>query len=387
MTLPRTLFISTLALTLIGSSTNPTRAQAQDLPILTVAFMGPLSGPLSGMGGEIRATSALSLVSARLKFRKLGFDLRFKTLDDMGSPEVGANLARALVQDKNIIALVGPGLSGVALPVTEILAKSNVAVLTATSLSSITSRGLNNTFRVIASDVSSARAASEYLSQSLNVRSVLVVDDGATYGLGMSKVISGQLETRAIGVSGRLSLGTSSVDAVLEALKTQKPDAVYFAGSFDKAATLVKRMRSERLDTLFFGGELLSFPGFLSAAGGAAAGVLYTSPTAPAAGYPAAAGFLARYRKLQKQDASGVGILGHDATGALLEALRSAIAKNGGKTPTRLEVLQAVSRVKYPGFSGSVEFDDTGERRSSTVFVLRVQTDGTLRVAGSLSVR
>jgi len=47
-----------------------------------VALIAPLSGSIAGIGKEIRDAASLTLVQARLEFRKLGFDLRLKSFDD-----------------------------------------------------------------------------------------------------------------------------------------------------------------------------------------------------------------------------------------------------------------------------------------------------------------
>ena len=61
------------------------------------------------------------------------------------------------------------------------------------------------------------------------------------------------------------------------------------------------------------------------------------------------------------------------ATAIAIKALESVVA--GGKAPTREAVAGAIRKVKYAGMTGSIEFDDKGDPKKASYYVLQVASD------------
>jgi branched-chain amino acid transport system substrate-binding protein len=61
------------------------------------------------------------------------------------------------------------------------------------------------------------------------------------------------------------------------------------------------------------------------------------------------------------------------ATAIALKAIESTVA--GGKAPTRATVAGAIRKVKYTGMTGAIEFDDKGDPKKASYYVMQVSSD------------
>ncbi len=374
-----------LALTTTFSSALVSSASAQQgLPIITVGLMAPLSGSLAGLGAEIRNAASLTLVQARLEFRRLGFDLRLKSYDDQASDAEGRKKGQEAIDDPFTLIMVGAVNSGVTIPVSELLAPAHLSMVSPASTNpKVTDRGLKNINRIVARDDDQGPAGVNFIVDTLGATNVFVVDDGTTYGKGLSEQVLPRFKTRGVAVKGSLSTEERNnfktvVDAVLEA----KPDVIYYGGENDTGAPLIKQLRAAGVNAQFVGADALDAADFKKQAGDAAKGVYYTATVAPPASYTGAKTFSETFKRRYSSDVTGFGILGYDAMQVSLKALKDAITANDGKRPSRIQVESALRRVNARGLlTGDIRFNNAGDRLESTIFILKIGDDLGVRVA------
>jgi branched-chain amino acid transport system substrate-binding protein len=61
------------------------------------------------------------------------------------------------------------------------------------------------------------------------------------------------------------------------------------------------------------------------------------------------------------------------ATAIALKALED--VTKGGKAPTREAVSSAIRKVKFNGMTGAIDFDDKGDPKKASYYVMQVTTD------------
>jgi len=196
-------------------------------------------------------------------------------------------------------------------------------------------------------------------------------------------------------VLGRTRLfGELEQKEAVVSLATLKPDLVFYAGDPSTGLTLLRRMRDNGANTVFFGGDTLNSPAFLGANKAVIADTYFVSPLAPGTAYPLARGFAARHLARFGRVLGGYGVLAHDATLALTDALTRVQAKGtkAGDLPGRTRVWNALQTTQLKAgeagaFTGTLDFDGSGERRETTVFVYHVGADGVARVSAGVKVK
>lgn len=367
-------------------------ARAQNLPIITVGYMAPLSGSLSGIGEEVRNVALGALNDARAEFKALGFDLRFKSFDDANQADTAKAQALLAVADPNILVLIGPLYSDSAVTVSDFLFSGKLAMLSPTATAAtLTDRSLPNVSRLVVRDDAQAGAAVKFLSQTLGARSVTLINDSTSAGRGLTVQIASGLRDAGIKVLGNIGtapifsttsterlqvLGKTDFSSVLSTLKDLKPDVVYYGGQYDTAAALLSSIKKARISVPFVGSDNLNTSSFYRLAGENARGIYISSTVAPPAAYPRARDFAASYLKSYGKEISGVGLLAYDATQVALSALRSSI--KGGRKATRSSVQVALRKTVLKSsetLTGDIAFNRDGDRMKSSVYILQVGND------------
>jgi branched-chain amino acid transport system substrate-binding protein len=380
-----------IALGCLALLTSASVASAETLKTITVAVMAPRSGSLKGLGDEVYNGAFLALGQAKAEFRKMGFTLQLKAFDDTATPAVGEKLAQNVVNDKNILVLVGPINSGVTIPVSAVLAPAKLTVVTVSSNPKVTDRKLANVNRIGPRDDSQGPTAAQMIAGTLQSRSVFIVDDATLFGKGLNEQVTKAFKTTSIKVMGNVSTPEKkNFTTLLETIKTANPEAIYFGGNYDIAIPFIQQMHKMGMNIQVVGSDGFDVPEFISTLKDEAKGVMYTSVVAPPLSYPNSKVFMEGYRKMYKKEPGGYAVFGFDCMKTALQGLRDAVANNGGKLPSRADVMEATRKVQIEPrdlVTGGMAFNSIGDRTEATVFVLRVGEDGVARVNTAVKVK
>jgi len=362
-------------------------AQAQS--VLTVAFMGPLSGSLKALGEEKRNGALLALTQAGDRFNKLGYGLRLQSFDDEATVDVGFLQAQRILALPEVLMLVGPINSNVTQTVSAFFSKAHLGIVTMSTSAQITEAGLLNVNRMVSRDDAQGPAAADFIAGQLGAKTAYLVDDGTPLGKDSLESVEKRLAKKGVKVLGKLSLNLySDFKLALEPLVKAKPDVVYFSGFYDVATGLLKRMREAKLSSVLVGTDGLDNPAFTRELKTLAEGVYYTNVVAPPAAYPRAGAFINAYRAKFGHDPSSYSVMGYDSMTVALSALEDATVRAGGK-PTREQVERALRTVKLgetQTLTGEVRFNAKGDRLKTSVYILKIGSDLLRRVSLSMGV-
>lgn len=355
-------------------------SQANAAKVVKIATITPLSGPVSNIGIQIRNGTRLAINEYRAKFKKLGMDLKIAPYDDQADPATGTAHARRIAADKNVLAVVGTLNSGVAIPASEALRSSHVAMVSpANTANQVTDRGLANMNRIVARDDAQGPAGANFIIKTLKAKKVYILNDKTAYGEGLSKEAEKTLKAKKVRVIA--NEGTeekNDFSSIISKIKLRKPDAIYFGGMFNQIGVFIKQLRGAGINTPIVGGDGLDSSDLIKIAGGKSVkGVYFTTVAAPMDALPAAKKFAANYKKTFKSPVQGFGAFAYDAAKVALEGILQAAKANGNKVPSRIQVEKAIRKGKFTGLlSGNVSFNSVGDRTSATLFVMSVENGG-----------
>ncbi|TBH20618.1 branched-chain amino acid ABC transporter substrate-binding protein [Thermus thermamylovorans] len=347
--------------------------------VIKIATQSPLSGPQAALGEQIKLGAELAVEEARARFRQLGFELQLVPYDDQANPDVGVANANRIINDPDILGVVGHLNSGVAIPASEVYNRvSLVMVSPANTNPLITDRRLPNVNRICGRDDVQGPAGAEYAYNNLQVRTAFVIHDKTAYGQGLAE----EFRRRFTALGGRSVgfVGTeeqSNFVPIINQIRAANPQLVYFGGIYSQIGPFVKQLRDRGLRVRVMGGDGLDSSEFVRLAGVQnAAGTYYTTVAGPVSAFPRAREFAQRFRSRFGKEAEGFGIYAYDAANVILAALENAIRAGGGRKPTREQVAQEVRRVRLEGLTGAIEFDDKGDIRRAKYFIMQVAPSG-----------
>lgn len=344
-------------------------------------------------GGEVKigVSSALSagyavygqdmLNGVNLAIEKFGGSLKgFKVVavggDDQCEGAPGVTVAEQFSADPAILGVVGPMCSGSIVPAEDIYGKNHILMITPSGTAVIvTAKGFENVFRTIPNDDKQAEVGVDYLSKSLNVKTLAVVHDSSIYGQGIAEAV----QTKFTAAGGKVSSfqgvtrGDTDFSAVVSSVLAGKPDAVYWGGMDAEAALLVNQLQKGGFKGIFFGPDgIKSKPSYVDASGGSAEGSYMTFGAATgASGYDE---FLAAFKAKYNGDPVAYGPGSYDDAMFMLKAA-DAVGKvdaNGNLVVDRKALVDYLRANAWVGVTGRFVFDKVGDPTVVTLTVFKV---------------
>ncbi len=335
-----------------------------------IGFQGPLSGGNRQLG--INAYDGLlTAVDQANRRPDLPFRLRIVASDDQGMAPQGPAAAQKLIDNPNVVAVIGPVFSGPAMSSGRLYSRAGLLSVSPSATSpALSDQGFTTFYRVMAADGIQGAAAAEYLAKGLKVTSVYSVDDGSEYGRGLSSALETALKARGVTpvhdeVAVAADLG-SEADKIVKAA----PDAVYYSGYYAELAQLAGALRSKGYTGKIIGGDGANDDQLIRQAGtGNAEGILLTCSCGDPNHDRSAAAFVAEFRTVNSGTRPGTySAEAYDATNAVIAVLRRV-----GTGASRDAVAGAFGGVDIPGITKRIVFARNGDVRGTTVYLYEVR--------------
>jgi branched-chain amino acid transport system substrate-binding protein len=299
-----------------------------------------------------------------------GRELALRVMDDSGRPDVAIRIARTLLDDPSVVAVIGHLTSGSSLAAGRVYGEARHALtMISPSASSPDLSGVNPyVFRVCPSDLSHGAQLARFARHNLGARrvGVMYVDDD--YGRGLR--LSFGAEFRRLGgeiVEEDPSLATTpSLEPYLARLRSRGGvDALVLATERGGAEIALREMGRIGVRWTSLGGDALTG---IEAAGPLAEGVRVSSAYLPDRPGDRNAKFVEAYARAypgQRPDHRGAGA--YDAvqllaavlaeTGTDRSGVRDRVARIGGDLPA------------FEGVTGTIAFDGRGDVPAKPVVI------------------
>jgi branched-chain amino acid transport system substrate-binding protein len=359
---------ATLAIALLPLGSGP---DAQGKGTIKIATQSPLSGGQAALGEGIKLGTQLAVEKFKGNLEKAGFKVELVPFDDQAKPDVGVANAKNIIADKDIMVVIGHLNSGVAIPSSEVYKEDNLPMISpANTNEKVTDRGYPNINRVCGRDDVQGPVGGEFAATSLKAKSVYILHDKTTYGQGVAEAFKADVEKKGVKVVG--FEGTeekSNFDPMITPIRAKNPDLVYFGGIYDQGAPFFKQAREKGVKAKFLGPDGLDSSDFVKIGGKSVVGTYYTTAAAPASSAQAKQ-FAEEFKKKFSKNPEPYAAESYVATAIAIKALED--VTKGGKAPSREAVASAIRKVKYSGMTGSIEFDDKGDPKKASYYVMQV---------------
>jgi branched-chain amino acid transport system substrate-binding protein len=305
---------------------------------------------------------------------EMGYDIQFVPFDDQATADVGVANAQQIVADPAIMAVVGHFNIGVAIPSSEVYVQNDLVMVSpANTNPNVTDRGLATVNRVCGRDDAQGTTGANFADSLEGVESVYILHDTTAYGQGVAEYFRDAAEGLGVTVLG--FEGTeerANFDGIIQPILAQAPDLVYMGGIYDQFGIFVNQIAAAGYTGIYMGPDGLDSPSYAELAGDAAVGTYYTSAAGPASVFPAAEQFVADYTEAYGEAPTPYAAESYDSAAIILLAIASA-AEAAGDLPTRAAVAEAVrATTDFEGITGTITFDDNGDRELANYFVLEV---------------
>jgi branched-chain amino acid transport system substrate-binding protein len=348
-------------------------AKAQS-KVIKIASQSPLSGGQSVLGTAIRNGADLAIQQLAGPLKDMGYDVQFVPFDDQATPDVGVSNAQNIVNDAEILAVVGHLNSGVAIPSSEVYNGADLAMVSPANTNvRVTDRGYATVNRVCGRDDAQGAAGAGFAVEELGIKSVYVIHDKTAYGEGVATFFVAAAEEAGVEVLGfEGTTEKSNFDAILTPIVTAAPDLIYFGGIYDQAAPFFKQAREKGVTAQFMGPDGMDSSDLTNIAGEAVVGLVYTSAAGPASVYPSGEKFIADYTAAFGLNPEPYASEAYASTQIVIAALERAVAAAGG-VPTRAQVAAEIrGTADFETIIGTISFDGNGDPKEATYYILQV---------------
>jgi branched-chain amino acid transport system substrate-binding protein len=309
----------------------------------------------------------------------------------------GATNMQTIVQDPEIVAMIGPLNSSVAAAQIPI---SNAAGLFQCSPAN-TNPGLtkpdfgagdlrtkeNNYVRVVTTDDVQGPAAATYTYNNLEAQTVYIIDDTETFGKGVADAFEAQFEEEGGTVVKHDAAPPTTTDytSILTAAAALNPEAVYFGGvTASGADKILKAAVQVGLGEIPFVGPDGINDGsgetpdsFLNLVGADAANAYST--LAGIGEFPQQQAFEEQYKAEYGIDATGYAGMGYACAQIVIDALnRAGASAPAGDIAALREAIRVAgidSSVTYSTILGDIQFDENGDTNQKIISIYKYDAE------------
>ena len=326
--------------------------------MLTLGASLALTGPETVYANQLRCALELGLEDAGNPSVSLHIE------DDASEKEVALVAAERLAANPAVLAVVGPMNSWTAEVQAPIFARAGLAQLTpSASKPDLSQRGWESFFRMCANDLEQGKVLARLAANVLCSRSVGIIHDGTSFGQPLGAVFAQESEQLGMEVSCCLGITFGEQSSFISAARVvarHQPDVVLVVGLEDPCQAVALAMRDEGVNSVFLGTDavkptqVLVTPGFegpyLTNAG------THATDQVPE--------FHHRFESRFGPHHSIYTVEAYDAARILVDVVNDV-------GPERAGVIQALRSLHFEGMSGSISFEDNGERRNPVIGIYR----------------
>jgi len=324
----------------------------------SIGYAAPLTGPQSIVG--VPMLRVVEMAAADLS--RDGMDLEVVAVDDEASDSTAAGVARELVGNAAVIAVVGHKNSGPSRAAAPAYAAAGLAQLSQCATdNSLTRSGWPTFFRLCADNERQATAAAAFAISTLDARSVVAVHDGTAYGRPLVEAFARGLPSVLV---LEISLGQEDFSAVVARVRSAKAGLVYIGATEIEGSKLMMALRGAGSSAQLMTSEGGPQNPLAGLAGEAAEGSIHTYAGADPTGNEAAQRLIERCER-EIGGAPSFAVETYEAVMVIADAL-------GRGATTRPEMRDAIAAADLEGFTGRIRFDATGERDGAPVSLWRV---------------
>jgi len=343
---------SALVLSACAAPADTTEGGGGSTESFSIAYQGPLTGADAKYGEYAKAGIEIALADYAAAYPDAPKVTAIYS-DSQGDPAQAPALAADLINNADVLGVVGPAFSGETEATEPAYSEAGlVTVSPSATRVSLSEQGWSTFFRVVANDGAQAPAAASMLTDTIGAEKIFVIDDASAYGVGLGDGIKEALGDKVVGSDSVEKGSTTDFSATVTKVTSSGADAVYYAGYATDAGLIQKQLTAAGFDGAYASGDGALESTFIDTAGDASEGA-YLTAAAGAAGDD----FVAKWDALTVADKGSIGVYSteaYDSAWVLLSGI-------GEGNTTRADLLAWVAGYDDEGITKHIKFADNGE--------------------------
>ena len=327
-------------------------------PPVAIGYLGGLSGKFADLGTASRNGALLAIEQVNDGGGVDGRKLQLVEVDDRQNNEAALKAFQEL-KDRNVVAVIGPSTSSIAMAVVPVANESRLVLVSPTGTTSRLTGKDDYFFRAVGEASFYGAQAARYHVDKLGVRSAALILDmaNADYTESWGEAYAAEFK-RAGGVVVALDRfqSTQSPDhaAIARKLVASKPQAVVTVASSVDAALIAQRVKTINPQVRMVGASWASTERLIELGGAAVEGMLFEQYFDRFDTSPKYQAFAKAYRERFNAEPGYAALLAYDSANMVIAALR--------RTQKQEEMKSALLAIKtFEGVQDPVLIDAFGD--------------------------
>ncbi|MBN1573842.1 MAG: ABC transporter substrate-binding protein [Deltaproteobacteria bacterium] len=300
--------------------------------------------------------------------------------DDEGDPTNSVTLVKKLIEKDNVLAIVGPSLSGNTLSVIDVIEEKEVPLVSCAASIKITDPVKKWVFKTPQTDVMAVQKIYEYFNAN-GIKKIAIITVSNGYGDSGKEQLKAQAPGAGIEIVAEESFGSEDTDMTtqLTVIKGTDAEAIVCWGTNPGPAIVAKNMVQLDIKTPLFQSHGVASPKFLEIAGDAANGIILPAGKIIVADQLPKSDpqrdVLMNYKEVYEETFPGSKVSsfgGHawDAMAMITEALKTSGAD---KAKLRDEIEKTTNYIGIHGIFNMTPEDHTGLNIESAFVMLKIE--------------
>ena len=343
-------------------------ASAQE-QVVKIGHVAPVSGAQAHYGkdnenGARMAIEELNSQGITIGGKKIKFELVAE--DDAADPKQGTAAAQKLC-DSKVAGVVGHLNSGTTNPASKVYNDCGIPMVTGAATNpNLTKPGYKTTFRIIANDNALGAGLAFYAADTLKLKTVAIIDDRTAYGQGVANVFKKVAAEKGMKVVDEQFTTDKATDfmAILTAIKSKNPDAVFFGGMDPQAGPMLRQMEQLGMGKVkYFGGDGVCTSEIAKLAAGAKTleNVICAEGGSSLAKMPGGTAWKAKYDAKYPNQFQVYSPYTYDATYLLVDAM-----KRANSVDPKVYVNE-LAKSNFKGVTSTIAFEPNGEMKNPAI--------------------
>lgn len=339
-------------------------------PKTTIAYAGTINGENAALGQNI--LNGIKVAVQRHNDNNPDCQVKLAEFETEGTPDRAPGAVTQIVNTPEILGVIGLPFSGESKAAGNIFSDAGLVQVTPSATNpKLSENGWKTFFRGLGNDDAQGPAAAQFMTDELKAEKVCVVRDDSEYGIGLANAVSDALGDKA-SCQAEVKTKQTEFSAVVNNIKNQNPDVVYYSGYYQEAAPFAQQLFDSGVEAQFIGPDGVKDDEFVKGAGDAAEDVYFTCPCVPADAFTE---FTEAYKKLAGgKDPGTYSPEGYDIATILLKGIDSGVKD-------RAAMLEFVKNYDGQGLTKHFKWDDKGELAKTTVWTYKVENGKIIRHA------
>ncbi len=326
-----------------------------------IGLLAPLTGFAAADGLSVRNSVQLAVERINKKGGVLGKKVQLVVYDDRADAKEAVALARKLIQQDRVAAVVGGSYSTPSRAVAPIFQDEEIPFVAAYAVHPDITRAGNYCFRNGFLGMVEGKSAGYVAVRLLKAKRIALLtsdnDFGRTLAAGFKKYVSEKAPGAEIVFAKTYPFKEKDFKPYLSKIKELNPDLLFASGYYFQTGPIVNQAREIGLTATILGEEGADSPKFLEIAGKAAEGFVLVTNLNRDDPRADVKHFLQQYESRFKIQPDMVGASAYDAFMLICQAIEKAGSTAGPK------IRQALAGTRdYNGLTGALKgFTDEGE--------------------------